>query len=46
MIKSVFYITAFLDRDTFRRFSKIIAWDTAVWIAREPEGLIKYEINH
>lgn len=46
MVKSVFYITAFLDRDTFRRFSKIIAWGTTVWIAREPEGLIKYEINH
>lgn len=45
MIGSIDYITAFLDRDTFRKFSKIIAWNTSVWIATEPKGLINYVLK-
>lgn len=36
------FTTAFLDRKTFRKFSDVIANDTYVWIASEPEGLIHY----
>lgn len=36
------YTTAFLDRKTFSRFAGIIASDTSVWIASEPDGLIQY----
>lgn len=45
MIKSIFYVTAFLDRNAFRKFSNIIAWNTSVWIATEPNGLINYELK-
>jgi len=38
----IIFITAFLDRKTFRKFSDVIANDTYVWIASEPEGLIHY----
>ncbi len=38
----IVYITAFLDRQTYGKFAKIIAWDTFVWIAAEPGGLIRY----
>ncbi len=36
------YITAFLDRKTFARFAGIIAVETYVWIASEPDLLIHY----
>lgn len=39
------YTTAFLDRKTFRKFSEVIANDTNVWIATEPDGLIQYSKN-
>jgi type II restriction enzyme len=36
------YITAFLDRQTFRRFVADIAWETEVWIAQEPDHLVHF----
>ncbi len=39
------YTIAFLDRKTFRKFSEVIANDTNVWIATEPDGLIQYSKN-
>ncbi len=36
------YVTAFPDRDTFRRHVKDIAWETEVWIADAPEHLIHF----
>ena len=36
------YVTAFLDRKTFRKFSADIAWETEVWIADRPDHLIHY----
>ena len=39
---SIVYITAFLDRKTFARFAGIIATETYVWIAAEPDQLIHY----
>jgi hypothetical protein len=37
------FVSAFPNRSTFARFSKLIAWGTDVWIASEPEGIIRYQ---
>lgn len=36
------FVTAFLDRDTYRKFAKDIAWETEVWIADAPEHMIHF----
>lgn len=36
------YVTAFLDRETFKKFSHEIAFETEVWIANRPEHMIHY----
>ncbi|WP_353259286.1 BsuBI/PstI family type II restriction endonuclease [Prochlorothrix hollandica] len=36
------FITAFLDRSTFRKFVADIAWETEVWIASSPDHLIHF----
>jgi hypothetical protein len=36
------FITAFLNRDTFRKWSSQIAWETEVWIADNPDHLIHF----
>lgn len=36
------YVTAFLDRETFRKFAHEIAFETEVWIANRPEHMIHY----
>jgi type II restriction enzyme len=36
------FITAFPDRDTYRKFAKDIAWETEVWIADAPEHMIHF----
>lgn len=38
----IVYITAFLDRATFRKWVKDIAWETEVWIAEAPDHLIHF----
>lgn len=38
----IIYVTAFLDRATFRRWAKDIAWETEVWIAENPDHLIHF----
>jgi hypothetical protein len=38
----IIYVTAFLDRATFRRFAAEIAWETEVWIADNPDHLIHF----
>ncbi len=38
----IIYVTAFLDRPTFRKFVAYIAWETEVWIADNPEHLIHF----
>lgn len=37
------YVTAFLDKNTFRKFVAEIAWETEVWIADNPEHLIHFD---
>ncbi len=36
------YVTAFLNKPTFRKFVADIAWETEVWIAENPEHLIHF----
>ena len=38
----VVFVTAFLDRETFRKFMVDIAWETEVWIANNPDHLIHF----
>lgn len=38
----IIYVTAFLDRGTFRKFAPDIAWETEVWIADAPDHLIHF----
>lgn len=40
---SPIFITAFLDRLTFRKFIADIAWETEVWIASSPDHLIHFD---
>ena len=37
------FVSAFLDRKTFGRFSKQIGWETEVWIADNPDHLIHFD---
>ncbi len=37
------FVTAFLDRKTFRKFVSDIAWETEVWIAESPDHLIHFD---
>lgn len=34
------FVTAFPDRDTYRKFSSDLAWETEVWIAAYPDHMI------
>lgn len=36
------FVTAFLDKKTFRRWASDIAWETEVWIADTPEHMIHF----
>lgn len=38
----IVYVTAFLNRATFRKFIGDIAWETEVWIADNPDHLIHF----
>jgi len=38
----IIYITAFLNKSTFRKFTADIAWETEVWIADNPDHLIHF----
>ena len=39
----IIYVTAFLNRNTFRRFVTDIAWETEVWLADAPDHLIHFD---
>ena len=36
------YVTAFLDKATFRKYTADIAWETEVWLADAPQHLIHF----
>lgn len=38
----IIYVTAFLNRKTFRQFAPDIAWETEVWISEAPEHIIHF----
>jgi type II restriction enzyme len=39
----ILFVTAFLTRDTFRKFAPEIAWETEVWIADAPDHLVHFD---
>ena len=39
----IVYVTAFLDRETFRKYAPDIAWETEVWIAESPDHVIHFD---
>lgn len=39
----VIFVTAFLDRQTFRKFVAEIAWESEVWIAATPNHIIHFD---
>ncbi|MBH8563550.1 hypothetical protein I8748_15365 [Nostoc sp. CENA67] len=39
----IIFVTAFLDRQTFRQFAPDIAWETEVWIADVPDHIIHFD---
>jgi DNA (cytosine-5)-methyltransferase 1 len=39
----VVFVTAFLNRDTFRKFAPDIAWETEVWIADAPDHVVHFD---
>lgn len=42
LINKLVFVTAFLDRDSFRSKASNIAWETEVWVAENPEHLIHF----
>jgi len=38
----IVFVTAFMDRASFRKFAPDIAWETEVWIADAPDHLIHF----
>ena len=36
-------LTAFRNRDSFGKYTDVVAWETAVWIADEPDHLIQFD---
>jgi len=39
----IIFVTAFIDRATFRKFVADIAWETEVWIASSPDHLVHFD---
>ena len=37
------YVTAFIDRETMKRFITEISWETEVWVADSPDHLIHFD---
>ncbi len=38
----IVYVTAFLTRESFRKFAREVAWETEVWISESPDHLIHF----
>ncbi|MDM8548621.1 BsuBI/PstI family type II restriction endonuclease [Desulfobacterales bacterium HSG2] len=39
----IIFITAFLNRETFQKFVKELAWETEIWIAESPDHIIHFD---
>lgn len=42
-VAEIVFVTAFLDRTTFRKHAPDVAWETEVWIADAPDHLIHFD---
>lgn len=42
-LAQIVYVTAFLDRETFRKFASEIAWESEVWIATDPDHIVHFD---
>ena len=42
-VAGIVFVTAFADKNTFRRFAADIAWETEVWIAEAPDHLVHFD---
>jgi type II restriction enzyme len=42
-VAEMIFVTAFLNRKTFRKFAPDIAWETEVWISQAPEHIIHFD---
>lgn len=40
------FVSAFANSGSFARFSKHISWETAVWIADQPDHLVHFDGSH
>lgn len=40
---AIIFITAFLDRKTFQKFAKDLAWETEIWISDSPDHTIHFD---
>jgi adenine-specific DNA-methyltransferase len=41
--KKAIFISAFMDRRSFAKFSGKIGWETEVWIATDPAHMIHFD---
>jgi type II restriction enzyme len=39
----IIFVTAFLNRETFRKFAPEIAWESEVWIADSPDHMVHFD---
>ncbi len=39
----IIFITAFLNRKTFQKFVKDVAWETEIWISESPDHMIHFD---
>jgi type II restriction enzyme len=39
----IIFITAFLNRKTFQKFVKDLAWETEIWISDSPDHMIHFD---
>ena len=42
-LADIVYVTAFLDRETFRKFASEIAWESEVLIATDPDHIVHFD---
>lgn len=40
---AIIFVTAFLNKETFQKFIKDIAWETEIWIAESPDHIIHFD---
>lgn len=41
-VKGIVFVTAFMDKTTFKKHAHEIAWETEVWVAEDPDHMIHF----